>query len=147
MIRRPPRSTRTDTLFPYTTLVRSDEALGRVRAKAQVADRAIPDAHVGPVIVRGHVDGADVALYAAAIGPVGMGQQHLALADHLADHGDMADRHGTAGREGKDRADAGFMRSEEHTSELQSLMRISYAVFCLITKIQLTVTVHIIDTQ
>src|SRR3546814_10804147 len=64
-------------------LVRVDEALGRVRAKAQVADRAIPDAHVGPVIVRGHVDGADVALYAAAIGPVGMGQQHLALADHL----------------------------------------------------------------
>src|SRR3546814_8856099 len=51
-------------------LVRVDEALGRVRAKAQVADRAIPDAHVGPVIVRGHVDGADVALYAAAIGPV-----------------------------------------------------------------------------
>src|SRR3546814_6023599 len=73
MIRRPPRSTRTDTLFPYTTLFRS------------------------------LVD----------------------LADGVADAADRGDR--ALGRR-LDRAD---LRSEEHTSELQSLMRISYAVFCL----------------
>src|SRR3546814_4191843 len=86
MIRRPPRSTRTDTLFPYTTLFRSpDRRLGAAR-------RALPS-HRGP--------------------------------SELADAGL---RHGSAGfahRAGARR------RSEEHTSELQSLMRISYAVFCL----------------
>src|SRR3546814_1948954 len=69
MIRRPPRSTRTDTLFPYTTLFRSD---------AGAAFDLVELGHVGQVI------------------------------------GQPADE-----------------RSEEHTSELQSLMRISYAVFCL----------------
>src|SRR3546814_9807735 len=68
MIRRPPRSTRTDTLFPYTTLFRSDQSrIILTHTNAEVRD--------------------------------------LNLAAHL--------------------------RSEEHTSELQSLMRISYAVFCL----------------
>src|SRR3546814_10597612 len=95
-IRRPPRSTRTDTLFPYTTLFRSCVAEGdpqsdpgagrRIRLSAQgsaaAADRAVPGS----------------ARY-------------------------------VAGRErGARQARA---RSEEHTSELQSLMRISYAVFCL----------------
>src|SRR3546814_7083659 len=89
MIRRPPRSTRTDTLFPYTTLFRSsdpcasgqtqswppaDQQLMRQRRALRIAPR---------VVVRRPLDHAD--------------QQ----------------------------------RSEEHTSELQSLMRISYAVFCL----------------
>src|SRR3546814_8396969 len=69
MIRRPPRSTRTDTLFPYTTLFRSHRA------------------------GRGEADG----------------RRHQCRSDRSA-HG---------------------QRSEEHTSELQSLMRISYAVFCL----------------
>src|SRR3546814_1401400 len=71
MIRRPPRSTRTDTLFPYTTLFRSH---GRGGAQRQVVSDAEPRAR-------------------------------LLLRQH--------------------------QRSEEHTSELQSLMRISYAVFCL----------------
>src|SRR3546814_6667878 len=73
MIRRPPRSTRTDTLFPYTTLFRSRAGAGS-------------DAHSG-----------------------------------------------TSGSWRDSSASAGTMpsRSEEHTSELQSLMRISYAVFCL----------------
>src|SRR3546814_5611066 len=83
MIRRPPRSTRTDTLFPYTTLFRS----GDVQAP-------------GPVqLGRGDAQGSG----AARAGP-GV----LALLTHPA-----------------------ARRSEEHTSELQSLMRISYAVFCL----------------
>src|SRR3546814_18547235 len=74
MLRRPPRSTRTDTLFPYTTLFRSLAAFLR---------RAV----VGKVVAR--VDVAAISVLKT------------------------------------------FDRSEEHTSELQSLMRISYAVFCL----------------
>src|SRR3546814_4096923 len=91
MIRRPPRSTRTDTLFPYTTLFRS-------------AGEFAP--------------GAEVQLFLA----VG--------ADGRSRRTPVGDRDG---------------RSEEHTSELQSLMRISYAVFCLKKKktIQKTKTVHI----
>src|SRR3546814_4135977 len=82
MIRRPPRSTRTDTLFPYTTLFRSDAA-PIIFPRPQVRREA--EAETDARIVR------------------------------LAEHG--------GGQAGK--------RSEEHTSELQSLMRISYAVFCL----------------
>src|SRR3546814_9706549 len=91
MIRRPPRSTRTDTLFPYTTLFRS---------------RVLDDAGRGD-------DGRDI----------GDAAHRLVGADHAADALDAVD----AVLEGD--------RSEEHTSELQSLMRISYAVFCLKKKI------------
>src|SRR3546814_18810600 len=86
MIRRPPRSTRTDTLFPYTTLFRS-RALGKTA-----------------VYVRG----------------CGVSHTHFSIASMP----DLA-RHICAEKAGAD------ARSEEHTSELQSLMRISYAVFCL----------------
>src|SRR3546814_4073568 len=79
MIRRPPRSTRTDTLFPYTTLFRSPRA-----------DRARPHRSSWP--------------------------QH--------------------------RAACPMLRSEEHTSELQSLMRISYAVFCLKKKKKNKITIE-----
>src|SRR3546814_10443773 len=81
MIRRPPRSTRTDTLFPYTTLFRSQDGIHRRAARAR---------------------------------RTGMGRGRWAQPSR-------------AGVLGKRRGD----RSEEHTSELQSLMRISYAVFCL----------------
>src|SRR3546814_2934522 len=87
MIRRPPRSTRTDTLFPYTTLFRSRGA----------ADRRRPFRRLRHAVLRA-------------------GQVTL---EHL-----PADA--VARQEG-----AVVQRSEEHTSELQSLMRISYAVFCL----------------
>src|SRR3546814_6254308 len=115
MIRRPPISTRTDTLFPYTTLFRS-------------------------VVVAGNADAVFARLCQA------MGQPELATDERFATHGArgdnmteldelvgawtsalpceqllaVLDEHGVP---------AG--RSEEHTSELQSLMRISYAVFCL----------------
>src|SRR3546814_12644450 len=84
MIRRPPRSTRTDTLFPYTTLFRSG---------------TWPQPRAGPRWHRTHA---------------------------LGDPRRADDEQRAPARDGRGRA-----RSEEHTSELQSLMRISYAVFCL----------------
>src|SRR3546814_4956265 len=94
MIRRPPRSTRTDTLFPYTTLFRSDRraALGVER------DIAFPEQD-GTKILAGQA--RQVAATAAA------GFERLAAIMAFPHH-----------------------RSEEHTSELQSLMRISYAALC-----------------
>src|SRR3546814_6992002 len=92
MIRRPPRSTRTDTLFPYTTLFRSDIVgvpafVARpIGHQVQVTRRVIGLARIAAVV--------DIA-------PGSQRGRHLRI------------------------------RSEEHTSELQSLMRISYAVFCL----------------
>src|SRR3546814_7612480 len=93
MIRRPPRSTRTDTLFPYTTLFRSDHGTDLHRA----SDSKQP-------------------------GLCGL-------------EGSQSCRPGTAPDLWRGQRTAGT-RSEEHTSELQSLMRISYAVFCLKKKKQ-----------
>src|SRR3546814_6308500 len=92
MIRRPPRSTRTDTLFPYTTLFRSG-AIENRRQKFCPAERVAKGL--------GAIDASPVRAYAVS---------------------------------------SGIHRSEEHTSELQSLMRISYAVFCLKKKNFLRIT-------
>src|SRR3546814_10435002 len=93
MLRRPPRSTRTDTLFPYTTLFRSGVLIN-------TASVAAYDGQIGQ------------AAYAASkAGVVGM---TLPIA-----------------RDRQNRQTLCNHRSEEHTSELQSLMRNSYAVFCL----------------
>src|SRR3546814_8256065 len=100
MIRRPPRSTRTDTLFPYTTLFRSSE-------------RPRQSAH------RGHVEEQEDA-ETVVRDPLDQ------LAARISELQPPAKR---AARIGHGRTPA--RRSEEHTSELQSLMRISYAVFCL----------------
>src|SRR3546814_6004449 len=99
MIRRPPRSTRTDTLFPYTTLFRSLDQL-----KALVA------AGKGQTYIFN--EGA-ITLDASKI-------------KSIQDVVDMIDSLKVTSRQFGAR-----VRSEEHTSELQSLMRISYAVFCL----------------
>src|SRR3546814_4107950 len=96
MIRRPPRSTRTDTLFPYTTLFRS-----RLRRDQGVAAACRK--------TRRGVDRSAVRSAATGI------RHHPGNAARWPDA--LAARH--------------FCRSEEHTSEPQSLMRISYAVFCL----------------
>src|SRR3546814_10216244 len=98
MIRRPPRSTRTDTLFPYTTLFRSRQFR---RYYANADGTLLPDAVVG--------EQGFVLVHPAReiVGKSVEKIQHRAFTP---------------------RVDA---RSEEHTSELQSLMRISYAVFCL----------------
>src|SRR3546814_1092698 len=111
MIRRPPRSTRTDTLFPYTTLFRSVETfrtfasprLIGVCCSSDGATRVVvPGAHCAPL------DGV------ALVFNVPVAAQ--ALRDALKISPDPRVK---------------TNRSEEHTSELQSLMRISYAVFCL----------------
>src|SRR3546814_5275938 len=101
MIRRPPRSTRTDTLFPYTTLFRSSRHEGH-----NERDRHVPE----DVRPQGHDRGEgidDPADEAVAPGSRVLAVRQTQLLLHLRP------------------------RSEEHTSELQSLMRISYAVFCL----------------
>src|SRR3546814_4936680 len=92
MIRRPPRSTRTDTLFPYTTLFRSEFA------------------HAFSV-------------------PLGNGRQAELWRGRIRRHHKESAARADAFCKAGDRIP--HLRSEEHTSELQSLMRISYAVFCL----------------
>src|SRR3546814_6297199 len=91
MIRRPPRSTRTDTLFPYTTLFRSP-------------------------------------LEVIPFGAVSTAKRIAQVSSAYGCQGKIARRCDSYG--------VPFFRSEEHTSELQSLMRISYAVFCLKKKNQ-----------
>src|SRR3546814_5837918 len=121
MIRRPPRSKRTDTLFPYTTLVRSPAALragDELRAGCDFRDRrAVPAVALGLVEDKQRRD------------LLGQRQEALAADETDVDH---AARGGVAGRP------AAVIRSEEHTSELQSLMSISYAVFYLKKKNQHT---------
>src|SRR3546814_2579434 len=106
MIRRPPRSTRTDTLFPYTTLFRSHHL------HDAVADR-------GVFVL--------VAAYRRVVEPEGGQHQHVGCRG--VEFGRRGAHHAGLRQAAHDLV--GAVRSEEHTSELQSLMRISYAVFCL----------------
>src|SRR3546814_2864935 len=92
MIRRPPRSTRTDTLFPYTTLFRSLGNQSGHRVDHDEINRARADQGIGD--------------FKRLFAGVGLRDEQVGKIDAQ-------------------------LRSEEHTSELQSLMRISYAVFCL----------------
>src|SRR3546814_9928570 len=108
MIRRPPRSTRTDTLFPYTTLFRS---------------------------VSGCLHLSNVTLY---LDPEGETSGSVVVVENAANcFSEFASIELVGGKECSSIKRyiillvMGFVRSEEHTSELQSLMRISYAVFCL----------------
>src|SRR3546814_3381341 len=136
MIRRPPRSTRTDTPFPYTTLFRSphEEAVNArnsytgnlpsdlQRAKMTALRDAIRDRFgVAPTVYRA--------------GRYGLGPDSASMLAELGFRCDTSVRSGFDYRagHGPDYRDAPLhpWRSEEHTSELQSLMRISYAVFCL----------------
>src|SRR3546814_2072357 len=104
MIRRPPRSTRTDTLFPYTTLFRS-----RFPTSNQSAGLAKNTSITGSYV--SSVDVTDGVIKVLFNGP----------------------------KANEKIRPASQYRSEEHTSELQSLMRISYAVFCLKKKIKIQV--------
>src|SRR3546814_7941710 len=109
MIRRPPRSTRTDTLFPYTTLFRS--ATGQRPCCPEM---------------RGGAQFRAVGVIGRA--PEGIGRSGTVTQPPCGEPGDtIAFRDPCA----RPIAHGERERSEEHTSELQSLMRISYAVFCL----------------
>src|SRR3546814_10914450 len=114
MIRLPPRSTRTDTLFPYTTLFRSPALTGSRKRGGATVRRAARG-----VAKRSHHEARTFRH------PLSRGD-----APQLCDAEDLSGRAHAAARvvlwwilE--------TLRSEEHTSELQSLMSISYAVFCL----------------
>src|SRR3546814_6327298 len=125
MIRRPPISTRTDTLFPYTTLFRSQRrsrklvrfGLAGARRLGEPPDLGRELPHIALLRV------ADDGNHQPSIGLRGHPEVDLPVARHhprlvvvaRVDHRKVGHRPA---------------RSEEHTSELQSLMRISYAVFC-----------------
>src|SRR3546814_10702487 len=120
MLRRPPRSTRTDTLFPSPTLFRSLERCLVDLAADDLADTV--------------VDGLEEQLLAAVqavLGRPGV-EQDRGEVESGRSHHHAGRRLVTTGEEHE--------RSEAHTSELQSLMRISYAVFCLKKKIKQTTT-------
>src|SRR3546814_5291965 len=107
MLRRPPRSTRTDTLFPYTTLFRSRPPRHRLRTRG----RGLRGSYSFRVSLDRRADRplmAERILYLAVAVPP----------EHIVE------------------------RSEEHTSELQSLMRISYAVFCLKKKTTISTFIY-----
>src|SRR3546814_3080814 len=134
MVRRPPRSTRTDTLFPYTTLFRSQYAIA-----ASVLQRGEPFSDGRRAIAHRVIDDDAAAERACQ-------RRRLILRDRL--QGRQVARavpHQRIGVGGFSwpgvEDDAAQNRSEEHTSELQSLMRISYAVFCLKKKTQETQTI------
>src|SRR3546814_10536584 len=107
MIRRPPRSTRTDTLVPYTTLFRSGPVMMLLLGESRVARRASPQSASDEEIIK---------FDQSRDGDAGRTELHAPAGDRVQHpRGDGDDD----------------SRSEEHTSELQSLMRISSAVFCL----------------
>src|SRR3546814_8206703 len=116
MIRRPPRSTRTDTLFPYTTLFRSRVVAADQRFE-RVADGRLQAQFLRPLGQVGHLREPDIARHAER-GAIADGQivAQRRVLDRIAGRGEQFGK---------------AERSEEHTSELQSLMRISYADFCL----------------
>src|SRR3546814_5800815 len=101
MIPRPPRSTRTDTLFPYTTLFRSPDFLAAALLHARLAVMRKAWREAAKVVERSwpRTPSAELAALYGEVAPEAKPLEQV--------------------------------RSEEHTSELQSLMRISYAVFCL----------------
>src|SRR3546814_7989229 len=119
MIRRPPRSTRTYTLFPYTTLFRSERmgeviALRRRHARLVIGVRRVaPDEPVARAL-----DAFDRRRLPRRAQPLVEEARPVIWVDGVQRLRDILEL-------------IGHLRSEEHTSELQSLMRISYAVFCL----------------
>src|SRR3546814_8857512 len=118
MIRRPPRSTRTDTLFPYTTLFRSEDRHIGVEPRLEGGQRCV-------------LDRLDRRHLLARVGREGQ-RERVGLADDM-----MVDAIKAFEPPGRNVVrHRPVDRSEEHTSELQALMRISYAVFCLKKKKQ-----------
>src|SRR3546814_8837786 len=123
MIRRPPRSTRTDTLVPDTTLFRSSEAEGDGDDEEKELDEAAGVIELTSNLAELPTNDDEPSIGQTAKGGLLVGVNVQAIREHQAQQA----------------------RSEEHMSELQSLMRISYAVFCLKKKQQKTQ--HITNKQ
>src|SRR3546814_8318129 len=122
MIRLPPRSTRTDTLFPYTTLFRSSPWPRQAPTRSPRRHRNDSSRSLDFL----PCDGAalETGERSARVEPLGQRvEQRAARGTETAPRGAEFDERGLARL-------IGDARSDEHTSELQSLMRISYAVFC-----------------
>src|SRR3546814_6761517 len=117
MIRRPPRSTRTYTLFPYTTLFRSDHAGLRAAIREVLTGAAYQRCYVH--FLRNALDHLPRKVDDDCLQELRWLYDRRNLAEARADLAQWLARWSAK------------YRSEEHTSELQSLMRISYAVFCL----------------
>src|SRR3546814_5451005 len=132
MLRRPPRSTRTDTLFPYTTLFRSVRAQPRGDRRLHRRDRSREGGarmtEAAAAVVR--EPGGAFTLETIEVEAPRAGEVRVEIAGVGLCHTDLIFR------------DQFAPRSEEHTSELQSLMRISYAVFCLKKKINSSANSH-----
>src|SRR3546814_7629926 len=126
MVRRPPRSTRTDTLVPYTTLFRS----GRHDGAAITFEQSRPDEHIGDACFIFKRDEDRVAFTRP------LTDQHNTRAAHP-----RTIFRGRNFRTVQHALPPEGRRSEEHTSELQSLMRISNAVFCLKTQTNIKYTI------
>src|SRR3546814_7432232 len=126
MIRRPPRSTRTDTLFPYTTLFRSHDDKDEGRAAGYSPSTM-------PSLVRQHdafASGVGAAFEAGTGAPDAVQPTRHLDHVHLVPERFQRRPRRLQGGSGFRVGGAVAVRSEEHTSELQSLMRSSYAVFC-----------------
>src|SRR3546814_7034918 len=127
-MRRPPRSTRTDTLFPYTTLFRSDEPFVEEDSRYKLEDLGRGFFRV--VLKYGFMQEPDVPAALEQVTQCGAEFKMMETSFFLARQTLLpSSRPGMA--LWRERIFAWMLRSEEHTSELQSLMRISYAVFCL----------------
>src|SRR3546814_5323003 len=136
MIRRPPRSTRTDTLFPYTTLFRSARALAEFAKTELMLSRKLLNPPQG-------IERLDQLRFAWRGGPYEFNLLRR-LGELQFSTGDLRGGITTFRQIVKyfpKSPEVPLLRSEEHTSELQSLMRISYAVFCL--KKKKTQTIYI----
>src|SRR3546814_8107877 len=127
MIRRPPRSTRTDTLFPYTTLFRSQ---GQTAVLVAVDGKPVGAIAIADAVKTGTLDALH-ALHSAGLRVLMVSGDHRRTAEALGRELGIDEVHAEVSPAGK--ADiveqlrkAGRHRSEEHTSELQSLMRIAY---------------------
>src|SRR3546814_995266 len=135
MIRRPPRSTRTATLFPYATLFRSPAAVHRPVGTRKLIlfvarlDQLLDAGDQRPAAAVEIEMAAKLLRRLVAAGKVRVDAQHVADAgQHLVDAPRRVAREDDEEVVVEQREET---RSEEHTSELQSLMRNSYAVFCL----------------
>src|SRR3546814_6921188 len=142
MLRRPPRSTRTDTLFPYTTLFRSGAAHSR-NASSREADpfdsarartswiRYMDQTLLEVRVTKKTLEADDIASFELK-NCNGSSLPHFSAGSHI----DVNMSNGLVRQYSLCNVPGERDRSEEHTSELQSLMRISYAVFCLTKQIQ-----------